>query len=118
MEVIMKNMARAFAVSMTVLSITSIAGTRGPGEYCGVVVFDRWETCYIYSGDKPLPDSFTLKPQQKYSFKISLVLPRGEYDFLCGYGGGVHYEKSLASNIVAFDVDENTRATLVSISGR
>jgi hypothetical protein len=261
----MKNLARALAVLMTALSISSMAGIRGPGKYYGVVVFDRWETCYIYSGvylmyvsqrvneplrkyegqamvidalsvdqpmnpgdgridrfrvigaatsrrrqvqldglsirvsprltlgspkfvleirnqgkrriemhsweialtllgsktkhnsafdpsdglstalitrtglgnsrrsgtsnngdagcfwtigDKPLPDFFTLKAGQKYSITISLILPRGEYDFLCGYGGGVHEDKSLATNIVAFDVDEDHKATLVSISRR
>lgn len=26
------------------------AGIRGPGKYCGVVVFDRWGGCTLYSG--------------------------------------------------------------------
>src|SRR5467141_4186145 len=26
------------------------AGLRGPGKYCGVVVFDRWDTCFLLSG--------------------------------------------------------------------
>ena len=26
------------------------AGIRGPGKYCGVVVFDRWDTCFLLSG--------------------------------------------------------------------
>ncbi len=26
------------------------AGIRGPGKYCGVVVFDRWDTCFPLSG--------------------------------------------------------------------
>ncbi len=25
-------------------------GLRGPGRYCGVVVFDRWDNCTLYSG--------------------------------------------------------------------
>jgi hypothetical protein len=29
---------------------TSVAGIRGPGKYSGVVIFDRWDTCYLYSG--------------------------------------------------------------------
>lgn len=261
----MKNLARGLAVLMTALCMSSIAGIRSPGKYSGVVVFDRWDTCLIYSGvyvmyvshkvneplrkyqghaividalsvaqpmnpgdgrinrfrvigaatsrrpqvqldglslrvsprftagsrafvleirnqgkrkvemhsselaltllgskternrafdpsdglstalitrtsfrdsrrsgtsnnpddgcfwtigDRPLPGVFTLKPRQEYSITISLTVPPGEYDFLCGYGGGVHYDKSLASNIVAFDVDENRRATPVNISRR
>jgi hypothetical protein len=26
------------------------AGLRGPGKYSGVVVFDRWDTCFLLSG--------------------------------------------------------------------
>ena len=29
---------------------SSFAGIRAPGKYSGVVVFDRWDTCYLYSG--------------------------------------------------------------------
>jgi len=46
----MRKFARTLAVLLTVLSISSIAGVRGPGKYYGVVLFDRWDTCYIYSG--------------------------------------------------------------------
>ncbi|HMD06880.1 MAG TPA: hypothetical protein VKH63_05050 [Candidatus Acidoferrum sp.] len=30
--------------------LTTQAGIRGPGKYCGVVVFDRWDTCFLLSG--------------------------------------------------------------------
>jgi hypothetical protein len=30
--------------------ITAHAGLRGPGIYCGVVIFDRWDTCLLLSG--------------------------------------------------------------------
>src|SRR5712672_3470093 len=30
--------------------LTTHAGLRGPGKYCGVVVFDRWDTCFLLSG--------------------------------------------------------------------
>src|SRR6266436_6868465 len=29
---------------------TAHAGIRGPGKYSGVVVFDRWDTCFLLSG--------------------------------------------------------------------
>jgi len=29
---------------------TSICAIRGPGKYSGVVVFDRWDGCHLYSG--------------------------------------------------------------------
>lgn len=262
---LMKNPVRAFVVLMSLLIVTTTAGIRGPGEYHGVVIFDRWDTCYIYSGvylmyvsqrakshlrayqgqamviealrvnqpmnpgdgrinklrviepdrvrrtdvrvdgivlklspqfssggprftleihnqsqrsveirseelaltllgkkgervrffdpsdglstalitrtslrdqrmsgtgndiddacfwtlgARPLPDRFRLRPGRFRSITISLTVPKGEYDFLCGYGGGVHYDKALASNLVAFDLDEHGRATSMNISGR
>jgi hypothetical protein len=27
--------------------LTAQAGIRAPGKYCGVIVFDRWDTCFI-----------------------------------------------------------------------
>jgi hypothetical protein len=32
------------------LALLAYAGLRGPGKYCGVVVFDRWDTCFLLSG--------------------------------------------------------------------
>src|SRR5437899_1546657 len=46
----MNKPARALVLLMTVFIANSAAGIRGPGKYHGVVVFDRWDTCYIYSG--------------------------------------------------------------------
>jgi hypothetical protein len=31
-------------------SFTLYAGIRGPGKYSGVVIFDRWDTCFLLSG--------------------------------------------------------------------
>src|SRR5271166_3124346 len=30
---------------------SAYAGIRGTGKYCGVVIFDRWDTCFLLSGD-------------------------------------------------------------------
>ena len=30
--------------------ITAHPGLRGPGKYCGVIVFDRWDPCFLLSG--------------------------------------------------------------------
>jgi hypothetical protein len=32
------------------LASTAFAGIRGPGKYNGVVIFDRWDGCHLYSG--------------------------------------------------------------------
>jgi hypothetical protein len=34
----------------TLFAVTASAYLFGPGKYCGVVVFDRWGTCYLVSG--------------------------------------------------------------------
>lgn len=60
-----------------------------------------------------LPEPLELFPQQSVSTKITFHVPPGQYQFLFGYGGGVHEEKSLASNAIPFDVDNNGVATLV-----
>jgi hypothetical protein len=53
-----------------------------------------------------LPKSFQLAAGEKRLFVISLGVPPGKYDFLFGYGGGVHEGKGLASNVISFSVDE------------
>jgi hypothetical protein len=68
--------------------------------------------------DAALPGRFKLNPQDKRVVTITLDLPKGEYDFLAGYGGGVHEGKGIASNLVAFDVSANGAAKLVTVKGR
>jgi hypothetical protein len=67
--------------------------------------------------ENALPHSFTLAPEEKRQIHIRFDLPDGQYDFLCGYGGGVHAGKCLASNLSAFDVKDG-RARRVKIRGR
>jgi hypothetical protein len=62
---------------------------------------------YHWVIDKAVPVRFLLKPGEARRVRITFDLPPGEYDFLAGYGGGVHQETCLASNLVAFDVSEN-----------
>ena len=59
---------------------------------------------YGWQIDKEVPAKFNLKPGEERRVRISFDLPAGEYDFLAGYGGGVHEDMGLASNLVAFDV--------------
>lgn len=62
-----------------------------------------------------LSKTFTLGPEEARWIRLTFNLLAGEYQFLCGYGGGVHEHRALASNLVAFDVDQDGRGTLVSI---
>jgi hypothetical protein len=46
-------MPRKYATALAIILLSAaavFAGIRGPGKYCGIVLFDRWDTCYIYSG--------------------------------------------------------------------
>ena len=33
-----------------VLALSALGAIRGPGKYNGVVIFDRWDGCHLYSG--------------------------------------------------------------------
>jgi len=75
----------------------------------------RWEGKGVVAGkpyswtvgkENALRHDFTLGPKESKRIDIQFDLPDGEYDFLCGYGGGVHEGKCVASNLSAFDVKE------------
>ena len=59
------------------------------------------------------PERFELSPGQSMRTKITFQAPPGQYQFLFGYGGGVHEEKSLASNAISFDIGDGGVATLI-----
>ena len=47
----LKKRATLLALLLLLASAAgAAAGIRGPGKYSGVVVFDRWDTCYVYDG--------------------------------------------------------------------
>jgi len=85
-----------------------------------------WENKGVYMGvpyswsigrENALPHDFILAPGERKRIDILLDIPDGDYDFLCGYGGGVHEGKCLASNLSAFDV-KGGKAEIVEIKGR
>lgn len=82
----------------------------------------RWEGREVVNGvefswslgkENGLPEEFTIAPGKERQIKVLLEFPEGEYEFLCGYAGGVHESQCLASNLVAFDVDKQRKAKLV-----
>lgn len=85
----------------------------------------RWEGGGVTQGgrcswtirkENALPRKFVLKAGQEKQIVITFDLPEGEYEFLCGYGGGTHGSKCLASNLVYFDVDKNSKGMIVECS--
>ena len=101
---------------------TAHAGLRGLGKYSGVVIFDRWDTCFLLSGHfivtyeidpySRITERFELRPGQSQRIRVLLKLPPGEYQFLIGYGGGVHESRSLASNAISFDIHDTGQAVV------
>jgi hypothetical protein len=59
------------------------------------------------------PERLELSSGQSITTKITFQVPSGQYQFLFGYGGGVHEERSLVSNAVSFDVGDGGVATLI-----
>lgn len=58
---------------------------------------------YVITDEERLPSSFTLAPGRSKTTKITFILPRGSYQFLAGYGGGVHENYLVVSNPVSID---------------
>jgi hypothetical protein len=48
----------------------------------------------------------------RHSQNSSITAP-GQYQFLFGYGGGMHEETSLATNAIGFDLNDRGFASLV-----
>jgi len=58
------------------------------------------------------PERFQLAPGESVQVRITFQVPPGQYQFIVGYGGGVHEEKSLASNTISFDLNDKGVASL------
>lgn len=59
---------------------------------------------YFSDPDHQVEDYFQLAPGHSQGTKLTFKGPAGQYQFIFGYGGGVHEGKCLASNMVSFDV--------------
>ena len=57
-------------------------------------------------------DSVELAADESVSCRVRLEIPTGEYQFMAGYGGGVHAWKSIVSNAISFNVDAAGVATV------
>jgi hypothetical protein len=71
----------------------------------------RYSASYTIDSESRLPERFELEPGQSRETRIAFELTPGQYEFIVGYGGGVHKEKSLASNAILFDVSAAGIAT-------
>src|SRR5262249_54391153 len=60
-----------------------------------------------------VPKAFDLEPGHSIEVPLQFELSEGEYEFVAGYGGGVHEARALASNRVAFNIDRQGKPELV-----
>jgi hypothetical protein len=60
-----------------------------------------------------VPKAFDLEPGHSIEVPLQFELSEGEYEFLAGYGGGVHEARTLASNRIAFNINGERRPELV-----
>jgi hypothetical protein len=58
------------------------------------------------------PERCQLAPGQSLKVRVTFKASSGQYQFIVGYGGGVHEGKSLASNAISFDLNDAGIATL------
>jgi hypothetical protein len=71
----------------------------------------KYSASYTIDPKSRLPERFLLAPGQSKKVRVSFKIPPGQYQFMVGYGGGVHEEKSLASNAISFDLNDRGMAT-------
>jgi hypothetical protein len=104
------------------LSLPCRAGLRGPGKYCGVVVFDRWDSCTLYSGvflmyisegeKEKLRRYSGLAVHTRYAGKRKIKLPKN-HKLIDAFSGKVisqntnYFEVDLKQNETGFWLLEN-----------
>jgi hypothetical protein len=72
----------------------------------------KYSASYIIDPKSRPPERFQLEPGQSMKVRVTFKVPPGQYQFIVGYGGGVHEEKSMASNTISFDLNHAGVATL------
>lgn len=80
--------------------ITRLSASRADGK--NRVGSQAWG--WAFQDTDRLPNRLMLRPGEVHKTSLTLDLPKGEYQFIAGYGGGVHAGPCAASNAVSFDV--------------
>jgi hypothetical protein len=96
--------------SEAVITRAPLSGPYGSGswEYGG----ESFHASLRVDG-RAIPPHIRLKAGESRAFRVRFDVSPGEYQFIVGYGGGVHQGRSLVSNAISFDVDRSGTATLV-----
>jgi len=72
----------------------------------------KYSASYAIDPNTRLAADLQLEPNRSAQIRITFQVPPGHYEFMVGYGGGVHEGKSLASNAVIFEVSDGGLASL------
>ena len=92
-------------------AVMTRGGLTNPPSWASTVAGVTYFASYEIDSEQP-PEHFQLAPGQSMKARITFKVSPGQYQFLFGYGGGVHEEKSLASNAISFDLSERGVASL------
>jgi len=74
----------------------------------------KYSASYTIDPKTRPPERFQLDAGQSTNVRVTFKIPAGQYQFMVGYGGGVHEEKSVASNAISFDLNDAGIATLAN----
>jgi hypothetical protein len=95
--------------SVAWITRTDVLNSTGwEGDYYGL----KYLVSYTIDPKSRPPYQLQLAPGECMRVRVTFSVPPGQYQFVVGYGGGVHEEKSLASNAISFDVNDSGIATL------
>jgi hypothetical protein len=73
----------------------------------------RYFVCFSYN-PKTTEPTFELAPNKTKTFRVTFEASPGDYQFLVGYGGGVHAGRSIASAPFSLHIDDRRRAHLLN----
>ena len=76
-----------------------------PTSWSATVQGHSFSVAYAPDPKTSMPERFNLAPLASTQVAVSVALPPGQYEFLVGFGGGVHEGRSLASNAITFHVE-------------
>jgi hypothetical protein len=101
--------------SYAIVTRNSFAISDAP-RWNGTGYFKEAKFSWTVGQKNELHGSPPIEPGASITLKMKFEnLPEGEYDFLCGYGGGTHDSACLASNLTAFDVLSDGTGKVVKV---
>ena len=92
--------------------ITRATPTEPESTWESTIGDDKYSASYVIDPNTRPAVNFQLESGHSAQIRLTFRVPPGQYEFMVGYGGGVHEGRSLASNAVIFDVSAEGVASL------